>query len=110
MYYSLAKKLKDAGFTQGYERFIDSKGNTFTVEEWDGDGMIFFPTLEELIDACGEGKGQLLGLRESFAEGGGTHWWATLTDTKLKEHILGEECGKIPSEAVANLWLKLNEK
>lgn len=98
MNYDLAKKLKDAGFPvqehdvddeygmchrKGCDAFRETLRTTCCI-----------PTLEELIESCGEG-GFCLADHE-------TEWCA----------ILGLKTGRgsTPEEAVANLWLALNEK
>lgn len=85
----LAKKLKDAGFPH--------IGETTT----------YFPTLEELIEACRVGLYSL----EQFCDKKG--WLAKPFPDYADELGLDsglEVEGKTPTEAVANLWLKLNNK
>jgi len=83
----LAKQLKDAGF----------KPISFGVMELpDGTKVTFnerFPTLSELIEACGD---KIDGLQRGFGK------WYAVTTTSSKE-------GNTPEEAVANLWLELNK-
>lgn len=81
MNYELAKKLKDAGFPQdGIGQFIDVK--------------LASPTLSELIEACGD---KFRGLSKR------ANWRA--------QDVMGiEEFGDTPEEAVANLYLALNNK
>ena len=107
MDYKLAKRLKDAGFPQKCENyalddaceepFIESEHNTHKC-------AVAIPTLEELIDACVDiavkdnadmfrlrhEPANLDGSWDAFAAGCGANG-----DTKI--------------DAVANLWLKLNE-
>jgi hypothetical protein len=87
MNYELAKKLKDAGFPQQPVPFLPLANNS--PETMD---LLTYPTLEELIEACGEGFTTLI---RSFE---GEVWLAD-----------GEE-GKTAIEAVANLWLELHKK
>lgn len=106
MNYELAKKLKDAGFS-----FIECHLETcpYVGGSLDDSGKNYhYPSLEELIEACGEEfKGLIYG--ESYEVG--KPWGAYRI-------ILGYECGlnspetegSTPSEAVANLWLELNKK
>lgn len=80
MNYELAKELKDAGFPMPLplpdERLRDAFGE---------DGQIYaFPTLEELIEACGEGE--------------------------VVEAIKDGRLTRLTPEAVARLWLALNKK
>ncbi len=109
MNYELANKLKDAGFPQR-ESYVTS---SFTKEDaikisksiQSGEGVIvpfdnpFFPTLSELIEAC-ELSCDIGGFRtlvRNFWSG----WTARGGGISKK--------GPTPEEAVANLWLALNE-
>lgn len=103
----LAKRLKDAGYPQptGLEHSLEWRG----VRECKNGECVYFPTLSELIEACGEDFNAL----HSVVGG----WRA---DASYK---CGGDCGIIecggyhsisemfptPSEAVANLWLTLHE-
>ena len=83
--YELTKKLKDAGFP--FE-FWESKL---------GDDTYTSPTLSELIEACGDRFGCLAKKEDG--------WYACpFPHDKLSDGI-----DKTPEEAVANLWLELNE-
>lgn len=85
----LATKLFHAGFRM----FVAEKNCRSKVLV----GGIYMrpPTLEELIEACGESFGSLYA--------GGSFGW--VADKSI--HELEQE-GSTPSEAVANLWLALN--
>ena len=88
MDYTLAKKLKDAGFPMEY---FEQIGVTAGV-------IPNFPTLSELIDACGEDFNNLF----------------MCTSERWEASALGDTApdpkeGKSPEEAVANLWLAINE-
>lgn len=83
MNYELAKELKEAGFPT--PQTID----TLKVEK-------FRPTLEELIEACGDG---IIGL----TRGAVTEDWLATNNTYTVS-------GPTPTEAVARLWLALNKK
>ena len=77
----LARELKDAGFPQ--ERF--AKGR-FSV-----------PTLEALIEACGTGF-------DALSREEPDRWVADPSDG------MGYSCsGSTPAEAVARLWLSIND-
>lgn len=104
--YDLAKKLKDAGFPQ-----VDLGGFNFQED-------LNYPTLEELIDACGDGFA-LFGPNKRFnplrqIEGTALYshteqktlddWTAISRELELVSH------GSTHEEAVANLWLALNTK
>lgn len=92
MDYELALKLKNAGFPQRAEDLINEvefQGKKYTKPTE--------PTLEELIEACGEEFGSL-----TFQ--GGTCWVAVgwINGKPYQEE------GSTPLEAVANLWLCIN--
>lgn len=96
--YELAKKLKEAGFYNKYEK-INKENNKKKFLKLKG--VLTFgqpdlsPTLSELIEACGD---------------------------KIQVIYFGNECGAesfetgdrgrgdTPEEAVANLWLEINER
>ena len=94
----LAQKLKDAGFPKSKGRadekvFIGGAG-----DEW------ISPSLSELIKECGDKFKELKKSRtysDKLDEDGNVLWIAT-TDELV-------EGGYTPEEAVAKLWLKLNE-
>lgn len=121
MDYELAKKLKDAGFPQNDESGgfrIKSEGEQFCwcgtcqVEfyvESDLEESVCSPTLEELIEACGEYfmLTNECGVWEAWSDLGGRG----LSMVRMGESGAEHECkGKTPSEAVANLWLSLHTK
>lgn len=109
MNYELAKKLKDAGFhPKGFYEFICPHGMTSNISDIKGEckyTMVPLPTLEELIEACGE---YFLALRfaQPYEESKLDKLWIA-GSTHEGRHV---ETGSTPSEAVANLWLALNEK
>ena len=77
--------MKEAGFPQeGY--------GSFAME---GE-RLYFPTLSELIEACGGGLQNLT----NFGD---------LWQTNCKEGMTGITAGITPEEAVASLWLRLNK-
>ncbi len=115
--YELAKKLKDAGFPQkeyGFygdgERYqfrethdpYEPNNRTMWVryysEEWIQnhlDEIVYFPSLSELIEACGSYFDFLQNKEDSYG-------WRAVSGG-------GEEgSGSSPETAVANLWLALN--
>jgi hypothetical protein len=91
MNYDLARQLEDAGFPHGDsgKRIADPTKLVARREDY-----AYVPTLEELIEACGN---DLISLNNRNGE-----YWScssrTFTDTQ----------GKTPSEAVAHLWLANN--
>lgn len=103
MNYELAKRLKDAGFPQGQYRL----GNRIypNTDEYEEDGA-HIPTLSELIEACGD--------RFDYLERGVDGCWYAYhevfprDDKDLSGDIFGK--GSTACEAVALLWLALNDK
>jgi len=87
--YELAKSLMDAGFPQiGKGRLIGSPDKLV----WRNSDRIYAPTLEELIDACGENFSSLNKQNDG--------WRAS---ANYDQSFLAET----PTEAVARLWLAL---
>lgn len=95
MNYELAKELKDAGFPQVWP--INTPEGT-APEPYEG--PYYFPTLDELIKACGKDFASLEYFTDDTEE-----WWAY-------GRMLGHEgsFAPTPEEAVAMLWLALNKK
>lgn len=97
MTYETAKKLKDAGFPQKKHLDIrDYLPEPLEDGSYDKNDFVGVPTLSELIEACGS-KGDRIALIQLFSG-----WQAS-------GHLRGIELGKTPEEAVAELWLKLND-
>jgi hypothetical protein len=94
--YKLAKQLKDMGLAQGGKGSWTFPPDNLVTRHSD---RVYVPTLEELIEACGE---RFSGLT---ADWGVKDW--TAHDTK-DANVGG--CGSTPTEAVAKLWLALNKK
>ncbi len=90
MNYELAKELKDAGFTKG----------NIAAEMMEGEKETYYPTLSELIEACGE---EFEGV---FKEIDG---WSASAD-KIDGYKDYEGRGSTPEEAVARLWLALTSR
>lgn len=103
MKYETAKKLKDAGFPQSG----DGDFCLGSIEEDQGGitttNSVYIPTLEELIDACGE---EFWNLTYSRKEKG----WSAESFEAATATISGTIFLDTPSEAVANLYLALNKK
>lgn len=111
MDYQLAKELKEAGFPQKFKcgswyyshdgevmgYITRVLGNMDDVHEDDGD--IVKPTLSELIDACGD---EFIALSKL-----GDLWWCATDGSPVR--MMGIK-GQTPEEAVARLWLALNQK
>lgn len=100
MDYELAKKLKDTGFPQTTKEGF----NVTTISA----GGVHFPTLEELIEACGDKFYSVSRLpQKDFKDA----WGAYSTVPKginVDGLLLGR--GSTPLEAVANLYIALNTK
>lgn len=106
--YETAKRLKDAGFPL-VECEIESC--TYIGGSLDEGGRNYhYPTLEELIETCGDKFAAL------YAPQQGAKWVAAaiLHDCRafslctVENHITQE--GDSPLDALANLWLSLQEK
>lgn len=98
MDYELCKKLKDAGFPQGDEYSVGEYMYGKTP-----DTRVKVPTLEELIDACGEELECLS--RMCDADTNKSIGWITNPDD-MSDKIIYET----PTEAVAKLYLALYNK
>lgn len=117
MKYELARELKEVGFPMSRNRMwrltyfnnehklvgAGQGNNLIREEEFD----FIPPTLEELIEACGDyvvlhnlSEGWMAGIGDKHSCGGG------YIDSGLES----ESEGKTPTEAVARLWLSLNKK
>lgn len=90
--YELAKELKDAGFPQNIEPDLIYAGEVPAQ----------FPTLSELIEACGDDFEKL-----SHMTTGNDKWLAKGSNLSKRKN---RRCfGSSPEEAVARLWLALNK-
>ena len=133
MKYELALKLKNAGFPQVFEPpfnffYPDKEDNgginhcsgqevdggcyglgisRGKIRDWSFENkyngedvtvLIKVPTLEELIEACGEDFKNLYVFKETWYA-----CWSNITTTRAGS-------GETPTEAVAMLWLSLNQK
>lgn len=92
MNYETAKKLKDAGFP------FREPTCEFCKEHGISCGASY-PTLSELIEACGD---EFIALHK-----GKNIWYAEGEDEPLEPE---QQFGKTPEEAVANLYLALKGK
>jgi hypothetical protein len=115
--YELAKELKDAGFPQNLDGNKQMNGQSLRWHFSDAphpacDDCVYSPTLSELIEACGD---RFFGLRVHTKYGG---WWKS--DTKgfaarafepdNRDELKETGWGTTRDEAVARLWLALNNK
>lgn len=126
MNYELAKQLKDAGFPQrsGFHASNAENCNCKTKGLATSCHLAYIPTLSELIEACRENFESLCRVPDGQLVNGetgksiGVMWRAYPSDTAYYEELKGdcqkECCGdylaSTPEEAVAKLWLALNEK
>jgi hypothetical protein len=97
MHYDLALELKNAGFPQY------GKGTwTLPLDRLVGrrDDRVYVPTLEELIDACGE---RFTSLDQVFKPKEGNTYEPSWLANSM-------ERGSTATEAVARLWLALNQR
>ena len=97
MNYELAKQLEKAGFPRDKCSMIWKTANI----GFSTDSPLKFPSLEELIDACGDEFGEL-------GKGNATidsPW--TAAGLPVKIGFWGQI--KTPTEAVARLWLEINK-
>lgn len=86
MDYNLAKKLKDAGFK-----------TLFSIPVSNSDNGLYYPTLEELIEECGD---SFWSIKQD-----GTNQW----EADDAQGVLSTK-GSTPTEAVAKLYLELHAK
>lgn len=100
MNYETAKRLKDAGFPQKLEGITFDDDFTEIVSI---DTHSRIPSLEELIGACGSDL-ELSDIDSSHPRS--VCGWRAMKRGPSKNIA---SCGRSPSEAVANLWLKINE-
>lgn len=100
MNHSLAKELKDAGFPQkGLGRYKDHSDLFMPKEIANFDTDSYCPTLEELIDACGD---EFWNLHSNRFGGKPVSW----TATSYTKELVTKADTRI--ESVARLWLALN--
>lgn len=110
--YELAKKLKDAGFPFNPKRDWD-KSDWFwlPIDKMTKDDRekCYIPTPSELIDACGDKFWKLHKGKSPIDAKWTAHGWngEYIGNTNYKKFIFGQ--GNDKEEAVANLWLKLND-
>lgn len=99
MNYELALKLKESGFPQPESVKIPDYLPTNIINTssvWELKENVYTPTLSKLIEACGDKFDKLLRI----------YTGEFVAETIGKEpHI-----GSTPEEAVAKLWLELNNK
>ena len=104
---SLALKLKDAGFPFK-EYYLEQHSGKDSELKWNNK-FWEYPSLDELIEACG----REFGIDSSFKlyyHGGYIQWQAGFWNIDLEDNWKIVQEGTTPVEAVANLWLALNRK
>ena len=112
MNFELAKELKEAGYPQegktdnywAFDGYCRAYRSYFEELEWPN--LFYIPTLEELIEACGD-EFMTLSLRPKSIgiDLPDTKWSAFTT---IHAEMIGH--GSTPIEAVARLWLALKRK
>lgn len=94
MEYELARQLKDAGFPQeGAGKRVADPEKIFATRE----DFAYVPTLDELIEACGN-RFEGLTRDDNGIWGGQANSMNTIS------------LGSTPTETVARLWLSLNSQ
>ena len=96
MTYEQAKELEEAGFPQGRRGTWIFPDDQLVARAKD---RVYAPTLEELIEACGDDFEALI------KQAGG---WKAVATGKSNPGGTDPISGATPSEAVARLWLALN--
>lgn len=111
MEYKLLEKLQEAGF----ELVHEAQTRYHSTEVINGIEY-YIPTLEELIEACGEEFGSLEQVEIiKYYDDGQTkryfEWYVTATVPLHddKPGAIKYITGKTPSEAIARLWLTVNK-
>lgn len=104
MDYELAKQLKDAGFPQSdkEDALYCSPEGLDSFEDIDKQ-KAYIPSLEELIEACGDDFEGLFRDRTMKTEDG-SQWFADRKENGRYETYTG----KTPIKAVAHLYIALN--
>lgn len=110
MNYQLAKKLKDAEFPFK-EWYLEEHSGKSSELQWDNKDWEF-PTLSELIEACGEDFNQLIRVvdsKDDVDNRGLLKWIACGDDPENIRKVISLD-GPTAETAVANLWLDLNKE
>ena len=112
MNYELAKELKDAGFPfkapfkEQEDLYFRGVKNAIVVIE----NCVFgWPTLSELIEACGNRFASLKLGTKRIDETKISNWWYAYSGTDIDANGF-EADGSTPEEAVSRLWLVLNKE
>lgn len=101
--YNLALKLKDAGFPQKSSDndciYITASESLVDYKIWNG---AYVPTLSELIEACGD---RFWRIQKNMIIHNGQ--WSAVSNNPEGAEVAN---GATPEEAVAKLWLAINER
>lgn len=113
MNYELALKLKDAGFLQKGLTISKNGCVHYGTPQWLAKKnycgcYCYEPTLSELIGACGIGLWTLQRVHDGHVLPSIKKWTAISQDVFTNNNLA--TIGATPEEAVANLWLALNQK
>lgn len=114
--YELVKRIKDANHPA--IRMTDDELSHHQQVEIINGVTYHIPSLEEAIEACGEGIFELLRQSEWHQQSTGFIWMATIANAKNIKGLSLSEISKVmikaggstPLEAVLNLWLSINKK
>lgn len=93
-------------FSQGKARVSSIFSREFLDSDEGKKYTVYFPTLEELIEACGKDftlLERMVGNPFNYSHRDETIWWSAPFGGVVNE-------GGTPTEAVAHLWLSLNSK
>ena len=113
--YELALKLKEAGFPKKeigckdceFVQFYDDEGTYWNTMQMEiSEDSVYIPTLEELIEACGHPF-------VLFSLFNGRNWIAGKAEAKsqdFQDEKYPGMAGTSADEAVANLYLRINQK
>lgn len=109
--FGLAKELKEAGYPQEGENYWiyalavgGWKWLEVTAVEWtesECSDWVVAPTLSELVDACGDRFSDLVRQDNSV-------WWVATAVSRPAPYLKQGE-GDTPEEAVARLWIALQD-
>ena len=107
--YELAKQLQQAGFPhkeKGEIKYYNKEGKEIFKEDATGfhfvaSDTLYFPTLSELIEACGDRFDELVRMEKDD--------WIARATLKLGEGEVIETFESSPEETVAKLWIQLQK-
>lgn len=104
--YELAQKLKDAGFPQKeFHGMYEGHGEPVLVKDMSTFVKPYPPTLSELIEACGD----IEFILHCYPKNHGGDITGELWFVIERKNLMDMRRCSTPEEAVANLWLELNQ-